>query len=164
MKVNHKHYESYPVNTIEGNSLVRAEVHKRKILNLRYITISAAASIAVGAASGWIAFSRRELFLGWVWGTFLIVITTHLSNLVSYLVSRKGLEGKIRMHLRTGYLIQSGRYFAWIPMMPILWLVSMSSFILGVFFTTLTSSIRQLLWLCTIPTYDESEQGNRVDG
>ena len=154
VKVHHKHYESYPVNTIEGNNLIRNDVHKRKFLNLKYITISLICSIGVAVASNYIPMPGRELFLGWVWGTFLIVISTHLSYLFGYIASRRGLEGKLRMHIRTGYLIQTGRYLSLIPLLLILWLASMSGFILGVLFASVTTSVRHLLWLRRTPKYE----------
>jgi hypothetical protein len=119
-----KHYESYPVNTIEGNPVLRASVEKRQWLNLKHLV----AAIIIGSMVGYlltiIPKELRIIFLGYFWGLFIIVNTQHLSNLLGYIASRRGIHGKLQMHLRTGHLVQAGRYFSFTCFLFLLALLS----------------------------------------
>jgi hypothetical protein len=107
-----EHYESYPVNTIEGSPLYQSTVKAGRILEPKHFIPAIILSTLVAVALIWIPQIFRVAFIGYVWGLFLIVITTHLGNLFGYRAGRRGLHGKLFLHLRTGYLMQMGRYLA----------------------------------------------------
>jgi len=137
-----KHYESYPVNTIEGNPALRESISNLRILNPRHLTASLIISAAVPVLILFIPDIFQEIFLGYIWGLYLIVCSQHFSNLIGYRVSRKGLHGKLWLHQRTGYLIQSGRYFSMTLFLLILSILSESQIIAGVTCAALISSLR----------------------
>ncbi len=102
-----------------------------------------------------LAFSK--LFIGYVWGLFIIVITQHLNNLFGYIASRKGLHGKLVLHQRTAYLIQSGRYFSIAIFLLILSILSNSEIIYGITISGFTSALRQFIWLRKIPKINKKD-------
>jgi len=146
-----EHYQSYPVNTIEGNPLLQESVKQARVVDPKHFATALVLGAAVGFASTILAGIYRELFIGYVWGLFLLVGTTHLSNLIGYRASRRGLHGKLYLHLRTGLLVQMGRYAATTVFLILLALASASVFIAGVALAGFTSSLRQLLWLRKVP-------------
>ena len=112
----------------------------------------------VAFALVWIPQNFQVAFIGYVWGLFLIVDTTHLGNFIGYRAGRHGLHGKQFLHLRTGYLIQMGRYLALTVFLSILAVFSASPFIVGVAIAGMTSTIRQLMWLRRIPVIDAADE------
>jgi len=107
-----EHYESYPINTIEGSPLYQKAVLARRIVDRRHIVPAAILSVIVALSLVWIPEGFRVLLIGYVWGLYFIVITTHFGNLLGYRAARRGLHGKLYLHQRTGYVIQMGRYVA----------------------------------------------------
>ena len=153
-----EHYQSYPINTIEGNPLYQSSVKAAQIVNPKHLIIALILSILTTYALVWIPQYWHAAFIGYVWGLFLIVNTTHLGNLIGYRAGRYGLHGKIFLHLRTGYLIQMGRYLALAVFLILLAISSASAFIMGVAIAGVTSAARQLLWLRKIPPIDADDQ------
>ncbi len=153
-----EHYQSYPINTIEGNPLYQSSVKAAQIVNPKHLIIALILSILTTYALVWIPQYWHAAFIGYVWGLFLIVNTTHLGNLIGYRAGRYGLHGKIFLHLRTGYLIQMGRYLALAIFLILLAISSASPFIMGVAIAGVTSATRQLLWLRKIPSIDADDQ------
>ena len=153
-----EHYQSYPINTIEGNPLYQSSVKAAQIVNPKHLIIALILSILTTYALVWIPQYWHAAFIGYVWGIFLIVITTHLGNLIGYRAGRHGLHGIIFLHLRTGYLIQMGRYLALAVFLILLAISSASPFIMGVAIAGVTSAARQLLWLRKIPPIDTDDQ------
>ena len=149
-----EHYQSYPVETIEGHPLYQSAVKERRIVEPRHLIPALILSALVAYALVWIPKAYHEAFIGYVWGLFLIVDTTHFGNLLGYRAGRRGLHGKIVMHLRTGYLIQMGRYVALAAFLILLAAFSASPFVVGVALAGVTSAARQLLWLRSMPTID----------
>jgi hypothetical protein len=98
--------------------------------------------------------SFQVAFIGYVWGLFLIVDTTHVGNLIGYRAGRRGLHGRLFLHLRTGYIIQMGRYLALAAFLSLLAACSASPFVAGVAVAGLTSAVRQLIWLRRMPAID----------
>ena len=145
------HYQGYPVNTVEGNPLLQGSVKRARVIEPRHIGVAIALGVAVGFVSTILEGAGRELFIGYVWGLFLLVATTHLGNLLGYRASRHGLHGKLYLHQRTGLLVQMGRYAAMTVFVAVLALASGSIFIAGVALAAATSSLRQLLWLRRVP-------------
>ncbi len=152
------HYQSYPINTIEGSPLYQSSVKARRIAEPRHLIPALILSVFVAVALVWIPEIFQVAFIGYVWGLFLIVDTTHLSNLIGYRAGRYGLHGKQFLHLRTGYLIQMGRYLAMTVFLSLLAVCSASPFIVGVAIASMTSTIRQLLWLRKIPAIDAADE------
>jgi len=146
-----EHYESYPVNTIEGSPFYQSTVKATRIAEPKHLIPALIISTLVAIALVWIPQLLHIAFIGYVWGLFLIVITTHLGNLIGYRASQKGLHGKLFLHLRTGYIIQMGRYLALAALLIILAICSASPFIAGVAVAGVTSALRQLLWKRKIP-------------
>ncbi len=153
-----EHYQSYPINTIEGNPLYQSSVKAGRIADPKQLVIALILSILTTYALVWIPQYWHAAFIGYVWGLFLIVNTTHLGNLIGYRAGRYGLHGKIFLHLRTGYLIQMGRYLALAVFLILLAISSASAFIMGVAIAGVTSVARQLLWLRKIPPIDADNQ------
>ncbi len=140
-----KHYQSYPVNTIEGNSIMQEAVAKLKIFNPRHFTATIISGIGLPVALLYMPGLLQEYFLGFIWGTLLIVNTQHLTNVLGYRTSRRGLHGKLFLHQRTGLLIQSGRYLATTLFLLILAVLSGSQIIYGVTIAGFSSALRLLL-------------------
>ena len=152
------HYQSYPIDTIEGSPLYQSSVKARRIAEPRHLIPALILSALVAYALVWIPRNFQVAFIGYVWGLFLIVDTTHLSNIIGYRAGRHGLHGKQFLHLRTGYLIQMGRYLALTVFISLLAVCSASPFIVGVAIAGMTSTIRQLLWLRRIPAIDSADE------
>ena len=152
-----EHYQSYPVNTVEGNPLLQGSVKRARVVDPKHIGVAIALGVAVGYVSTSLEGVSRELFIGYVLGLFLIVSTTHLSNLIGYRVSRRGLHGKLYLHQRTGLLVQMGRYAATSVFVALLALASGSIFVAGVALAGATSSLRQLLWLRRVPPIPQED-------
>ena len=157
-----EHYQSYPVDTIEGNPLYQSAVRKGRVAEPKQIITALIISTLVAYALVWIPQSLHVTFIGYVWGLFLIVITTHLGNIFGYRAGRYGIHGKLLMHLRTGYLIQMGRYLALALFLILLAVCSGSSFIVGVAIAGMTSAARQLLWLRRIPAIDADDASSAI--
>lgn len=153
-----EHYQSYPVNTIEGNPLYQSTVKARRIVEPKHLIPALIISVLVAYALIWIPQKFHVPFIGYVWGLFLIVDMIHVGNLLGYGAGRRGLHGKLFMHLRTGYLIQMGRYLALAAFLILLAACSASSFIVGVAFAGVTSALRQLLWLRRMPAIDAVDE------
>ncbi len=137
-----KHYQSYPVNTIEGNPAIQESVAKLKIFNPRHFTATIIAGIGLPVALLFMPNLLRELFLGFIWGMLLIVNTQHFTNVLGYRASRRGLHGKLFLHQRTGLIIQSGRYLATALFLLVLAVLSESLIIYGVTSAGFLSSLR----------------------
>ena len=137
-----KHYKSYPINTIEGNPAIQESVSKLKIFNLRHFTATIIAGIGLPVALLFIPNLLQEFFLGFIWGMLLIVDTQHLTNVLGYRASRRGLHGKLFLHQRTGLIIQSGRYLATALFLLALAVLSESQIIYGVTIAGFSSSLR----------------------
>ena len=146
-----EHYQSYPVNTIEGNPALQLAVKKKRLIEPRHAFVACAVSAVVVLWLTYAAPEWREPSIGYVWGLFLIVDTTHLGNLIGYRASHRGLHGKLYIHQRTGYLVQMGRYIALAVLLTVLAICSSSPFVAGVAVAGLTSALRQLLWLRRVP-------------
>jgi hypothetical protein len=152
-----EHYQSYPVNTIEGSPLLQSAVAAKRIIEPKHIIPALILSVLMAYALVWIPQNFRVAFIGYVWGLFLIVDTTHLGNLIGYRAGQRGLHGKLFMHLCTGYIIQMGRYLALAAFLILLAACSASPFIAGVAVAGVTSAARQLLWLRRIPAIEAAD-------
>ena len=151
------HYQSYPVNTIEGNQRYQSTVNAKRIVEPRHLLPALVMTVIVTVALIWIPEEFRPLLLGYVWGLYLIVSTTHLGNLLGYRAGRHGLHGKIYLHQRTGYLMQMGRYFSLSLFLILLAACSSSLFMVGVAVGGVSSAVRQLVWMRKIPAIDEPD-------
>jgi len=140
-----KHYQSYPVNTIEGNPVMQESVAKLKIFNTRHFIATIIAGIGLPFALLYIPDLLRVFFLGFIWGILLIVNTQHLTNLLGYHASRKGIHGKLFLHQKTGLMIQSKRYLATSLFLLVLTILSESQVIFGITIAGFVSSLRLLL-------------------
>ncbi len=153
----YKHYQSYPINTIEGSPAFQKGVAKQQLINTKHFIASVIIGTAVSFVLMLIPLAFSELFIGYVWGLFIIVITQHLNNLFGYIASRKGLHGKLFLHQRTAYLVQSGRYFSIAIFLLILSILSNSEIIYGITISGFTSALRQFIWLRKIPKIDKND-------
>ena len=165
-----EHYQSYPLNTIEGNPLAQSTVNKlyqsttkaRRIAEPRHLIPALILSALVAYALVWIpqwgAQDVCVVLIGYVWGLYLIVDTTHLGNLLGYKAGRHGLHGKLYLHQRTGYLMQMGRYLALAVFLIVLAVCSASLFIVGVAIAGISSGLRQLVFMRRIPAIDETDK------
>jgi hypothetical protein len=152
-----EHYLSYPVNTIEGNPLYQKAISAKRIIEPRHIVPALVFSMLAAIALVLIPKDVRALFIGYMWGLFLIVDTTHIGNLIGYRAGRRGLHGKLALHLRTGYVIQMGRYLALAGFLVVVALLSESMFMAGVAVAGLTSAVRQLVWMRKTPAIDAAD-------
>jgi hypothetical protein len=89
-----EHYQSYPVNTIEGSPLYQSSVKARRIAEPKHLIPALILSALVVYALVWIPQNFQVAFIGYVWGLFLIVDMTHLGNFIGYQAGRHGLHGK----------------------------------------------------------------------
>lgn len=152
-----EHYQSYPVDTIEGNPAFREAVAARRVINPRHLLAAVVVGAVVVLAMEITSASVHEPLIGYFWGLFLIVCSQHLSNLIGYRAARRGVYGKLWLHLRTGYITQAGRYFSLTLLLLVLAAASGSPFIYGVTLAGLTSSIRQLVWIRKVPADDAGD-------
>lgn len=161
-----EHYQSYPLNTIEGNPMVQSTINKlyestgkvRRIAEPKHLIPALILSALVAIALVWMPQDFRVVLIGYVWGLYLIVDTTHLGNFLGYRASRRGLHGKLYLHQRTGYLVQLGRYLALAVFLILLALCSASLFIVGVAIAGVSSAVRQLVFMRKIPAIDETDE------
>jgi hypothetical protein len=137
-----KHYQSYPVNTIEGNPVMQESVSKLKIFNIRHFTATIIAGIGLPVALLYLPDLLQEIFIGFIWGILLIVNTQHLTNVLGYRTSRRGLHGKLFLHQQTGLKIQSSRYLATALFLLVLAILSESQIIYGIAIAGFASSLR----------------------
>lgn len=158
-----KHYQSYPINTIEGNPILQKGVSKRQIINPRHFIVAVAVGLLIAYDIPNETITRRELFLGFVWGLTLIVNTQHLSNLIGYKAGQKGIHGKLWIHQRTGFITQAGRYFSTSLFLLFLSVVTGSLFLYGVTIAGFISAIRQLLWIIKIPKINKNDVTPEMD-
>lgn len=153
-----EHYESYPVNTIEGNPLYQKVVTAKRIVEPRHLVPALILSVLIAFVVAWIPRDFRALLLGYVWGLYLIVDTTHLGNLLGYRAARRGLHGKLYLHQRTGYVIQLSRYIALAIFLILMAVCSASVFIVGVAIAGVSSAARQLVWMRRVPAIDVADK------
>lgn len=151
------HYRSYPVDTVEGNPALQKAVKRGRLLEPKHFVVAVLVSALVAATVWWIPVAARPLLLGYVWGLFFIVSTTHLSNLIGYVGSRRGIHGRVWMHQRTGYLVQAGRYVGVTALLGALALCSESVFVIGAAVAGVTSTARQLVWIRKVPAIPEKD-------
>ena len=142
-----KLYKSYPVNTIEGNPAIQESVAKLKIFNPRHFIATIIAGVGLPIALLFLPNLLHEFFLGFIWGMLLVVNTQHVTNVLGYRASRRGLHGKLFLHQRTGLIIQSSRYLAISIFLLVLSVLSGSLIIFGVTIAGFASSLRLFL-LC----------------
>jgi hypothetical protein len=152
-----EHYQSYPTNTIEGHPAFQSSVPKRQLISPKHFMAALVIGTVVSIMLMIIPRMWCELLLGYVWGLFVIVDTQHISNLIGYVASRQGIHGKLWMHQRTGYLVQSGRYFSVTLFLVVLSILSGSVVIYGVTIAGFVSSVRQLIWLKRIPKIEKDD-------
>ena len=152
-----EHYESYPVNTIEDHPLFQKVITARRIAEPRHLIPAVILSVVVAFALIWTPEDYRVVLIGYVWGLYLIVDTTHLGNLLGYRAGRRGLHGKIYLHMRTGYVIQLSRYIALAIFLILVAVCSASPFIVGVAIAGVSSAVRQLVWMRRIPAIDAAD-------
>jgi hypothetical protein len=152
-----EHYQSYPINTIEGNPAFQKVILNKKIINPKHISGALIIGVGVGYAMTKIPHNWCDLFLGYIWGIFLIVIMQHLSNLIGYIASRKGVHGKLWIHQRTSYAVQSGRYFSISIFLLVISFLTSSHLIFGVTIAGFSSAIRQIRWMRKVPIIGQND-------
>ena len=145
------HYRSYPVDTVEGSPLLQRAVRRARFLHGPHLIAAVLLSSAVAFAVRMIPPGARGVFLGYVWGLFLIVGSTHAGNLIGYVAGRRGIHGQVWIHQRTAYVVQMGRYLALTALLAVLAVISGSPFVSGIALAGGTSSARQLIWMRRVP-------------
>lgn len=145
------HTRTYPLDTIEGNPGLRDAVQHRRWFSPRHLAASGLVSAAVFGAMVLAPPPWRTPILGYVWGLFMIVDSTHVGNLVGYRVCRRGTHGLLWLHQRTAHLVQAGRYAALALLLIALALLSGSPFMAGVAVAGVSTVIRQFAWLRRVP-------------
>jgi hypothetical protein len=142
---------TYPVDTVEGNPLLRRDVGSGRLLSVRHLT----GAILVSGILAWLASEMRPEHtapvLGAVWGTFLIVIETHVRNIVAYAASRVGMHGKLHVHQRTAYRMSIGRYAGTLVFVSALTVLDPTPFLLGVCVAAAITIARQLIFMRRVP-------------
>jgi hypothetical protein len=142
-----KHYGTYPVDTVEGNPVWRGDVARRSFLNPRHLVASILVAVFVGVVlSGMPERGPALLFLGAALGAFLVVIAIHLSNVIAYAGARRGVHGRVVIHLRTGYVMSVGRYAGIAVLLGAIAIVVPHPFLLGTALAAAVGVLRQLLF------------------
>jgi hypothetical protein len=152
-----EHYQSYPLNTIEGNAALQRAVKNQKLFEPRHFTIALLSGIATGLFVPWIDEAVKYPVLGFIWGIFLLVNAQHVSNWLGYRAGRRGLHGKLYLHQRTALLTQAGRYLATALLFLVMFVLSASTFLLGVALAGFVSAARQLQWYRKVPRIAEDD-------
>jgi hypothetical protein len=155
------HYKSYPVDSVEGNPALQEAVARGRLFFPKHLLTALGVSLAVGFASSWMVVEVRPVFLGYMWGLYLVVCSTHLGNLIGYVAARRGVHGQVRIHQRTAYLVQAGRYAGLTALLAAVAALSGDSFVIGTAIAGLTSSIRQLAYLRRVPPISADESNAR---
>ena len=145
------HTRTYPLDTIEGNPLLRSAVQKKRLFAPRHVIAALLISAVVSLGLVYVPSVWRLPLLGYVWGLFLIVDAAHIGNLIGYRVSRRGVSGQLWLHQRTAYLIQAGRYAALAILLLLLATLTASPFLAGVAVAAISTVFRQLIWLRRVP-------------
>ena len=153
-----EHYLSYPLNTIEGHPWFQSAVSRARLVEPKHLLPSLILSGVVSSVMAFLPDQWRELFLGYVRGLYLLVLTTHTGNLIGYRASRRGLHGTLYLHQRTGYLIQMGRYVAFTAFLLVLTACSASLCIGGITIAGVTGIVRQLVFLRKVPPIPEDDR------
>ncbi|BDD08281.1 hypothetical protein FUAX_07130 [Fulvitalea axinellae] len=151
------HYKSYPINTIEGNPTVRQEISKLKIISVKHLPFAVGLGVLVAIGLPYIPVEIARFFLGFLWGTYLIVNTQHISNLIGYRVSKKGVHGCIWMHQRVGYYVQAGRYFTTALFLLVLSALVQDLTLYGVTAAAFNSSFRMFMWVKKVPKIEAGD-------
>ncbi len=145
------HNFTYPIDTMEGSPFLRAAVAKQRIVNAKHIIPALVLSAIVGYSLTLMPRDLRPAAIGYFWGLFLIVGSTHLGNLAGFRLGSRGIHGAVWIHLRTAYAIQMGRYAGLAFLLTLVALLSASAFTAGVAVAAITSTLRQLLWMSRSP-------------
>jgi hypothetical protein len=145
------HTRTYPLDTIEGNPLVRSAVQKKHLFTARHVIAALLISAAVSLGLVYAPPIWRVPMLGYVWGLFLIVDTTHIGNLIGYRACRRGTHGQLWLHQRTAFLVQAGRYTALAILLLTVAALSGSPFVSGIAVAGISTVFRQLVWLRRVP-------------
>ncbi len=143
--------QTYPVDAIEGNPILQEGVRKRSLFHTKHLLASMLVAISVTVGIAYAPFGWHAWLLGYVWGLFLIVDSTHVGNLLAYRACRRGAHGQLWLHQRTALLVQAGRYMALTGLLFVLALVSTSPFVFGTALAGGTSAFRQWVWLRRTP-------------
>lgn len=153
-----EHYESYPVNTIEGNPLLQVAAARRRLVEPRYLFLALIFSAIVGYAIVWIPPLLQQAFVGFAWGLYLVALVAHFANLIDYRTSRRGVRGHVAVHLRTAYVVQAGRHLSLTILLVIVAVLTASLFAAGLALAALTVTARQYLWMRRIAPEESSEK------
>ena len=145
------HTRTYPLDTIEGNPYLQSAVKQRRLFEPRHWLAALFVAGVVMLGLLYTPAAWRPVLLGYVWGLFLIVDTTHIGNLIGYKVCQRGTHGQLWLHQRTAFLVQAGRYAALAGLLVVLAIVSASPFMAGVACAGISSVLRQFGWLRRLP-------------
>jgi hypothetical protein len=145
------HTRTYPVDTIEGNLLLKSAIEQKRWIEPKHFSAALLVSVATALGLLYVPSPLRPVLLGYVWGLFLIVDTTHIGNLIGYRVCRRGTHGQLWLHQRTAFLVQAGRYAALALLLVVLAILSASPFMAGVACAGIGSVVRQFGWLRRTP-------------
>ena len=152
------HYRTYPVDTVEGNPLLRGAVEGRRPLSARH----QAGSLLLGALTWFVLARNREpawsfAFLGLVWGSSLVLLGRHAEILVSSAAARRGVHGLVHLHQRTGYLMGAGRYAGTLLVLSAICVLVPHPFLLGTAAACLLAALRQLLYRLRVPPIEPGD-------
>lgn len=145
------HTRTYPIDTIEGNPLVRSAVQKKRLFTRRHLTAAVLISLILPLGLSYAPPVWKMPILGYVWGLFLIVDCTHIGNLIGYRVCRRGTHGQLWLHQRTAYLVMSGRYAALAIFLLVVAVLAGSPFVTGLALAGISTVGRQFAWLRRVP-------------
>jgi len=150
-------YRTYPVDTVEGNPMLRRDVASGRLLSARHLV----GAVLISAALAWAASGTRPerltVALGAVWGMFLILIETHVRNIVAYAASRAGTHGRLYVHQRTAYRMNLGRYAGTLVFVGALAILDPTPFLLGVCIAAAITIARQLIFMRGVPAIQEGD-------
>lgn len=151
------HYETYPLRTVEGNPLLRGAVAQGRWIDARHLVPALFVSGIVYYAMS--AFTERQawLALGVIWGTFFTLLATHIRNVLSYAAGKRGVHGKIWIHIRTGYRMSLGQHAGFLVFTGFLAALDPNPFLVGVALSCVVALAKSTLYLLRAPRIETGD-------
>jgi hypothetical protein len=151
------HYETYPIRTVEGNPLLRRAVSHGRWIDLRHLIPALVVSCIVYYVMSRLREDQALLVLGLIWGTFFALLAIHSRNVWSYAAGRRGVHGKIWIHMRTGYQMSLGQYAGLLIFAGLLAVLDPSPFLVGIALSCVVAIARVSVFLLRAPRIETGD-------
>lgn len=151
------HYETYPFRTVEGNPLLRRAVARGRWIDLRHLVPALLVSGIVYYVMSRLRDRQALLVLGLIWGTFFTLLAIHSRNVLSYAAGRRGVHGKIWIHIHTGHRMSLGQYAGFLVFAGLLTALDPNPLLVGVTLSCVVAIARETLFLRRAPRIETGD-------